>query len=596
MGFSDVQIAEIVGETPAAVRSARQAAGCTPVMKRVDTCAAEFEADTPYMYSTYDGEDECAPNTKGKVLILGGGPNRIGQGIEFDYCCCHASFALSARGYETIMMNSNPETVSTDYDTSDRLFFEPLTVEDVLNVLEAERPEGIIVQFGGQTPLKLAKPLQKYLEENPIPAASGKGHVKIWGTSPDSIDAAEDREQFEALLRELGIDQPPGGIARSEEEAVAVANRLGYPVMVRPSYVLGGRAMEVVYSEKEIVKYINTAVAVDPEQPVLVDKYLNGATELDVDALADVEGNVVIGGIMEHIEEAGIHSGDSACSIPPQTLSFETLTTIREWTPAIARALDVVGLINIQYAVHNGQPYIIEANPRASRTVPFVSKAIGHPLAKYASLVMSGRTLPELGFTEEPVMGHVAVKEAVLPFDKFAGADTLLGPEMRSTGEVMGIDRNFDRAYAKALVAAGMKLPEAGSVFISLNDQDKPAAPALAKALTQLGFSIVATRGTCDAINAAGIEASCILKLHEGRPHGEDMIQNGDIQMCLITPAGDEADARDGLQLRRTALAYKIPLITTVAAARAAVNAMRGIKSGGPLVTRALQRILAAED
>ena len=382
----------------------------------------------------------------------------------------------------------------------------------------------------------------------------------------------------------------------ARKNSKAVAGRLGYPVMVRPSYVLGGRAMEIVYSENDLERYTTTAVQVDPEQPVRVDKYLNNATELDVDALADKDGNVVIGGIMEHIEEAGVHSGDSACSIPPQTLSFETLTTIREWTPAIARALDVVGLINIQYAVHNGQPYIIEANPRASRTVPFVSKAIGHPLAKYASLVMSGRTLPELGFTEEPVMGHVAVKEAVLPFDKFAGADTLLGPEMRSTGEVMGIDGNFDRAYAKALVAAGMKLPEAGSVFISLNDQDKPAAPALAKALTQLGFSIVATRGTCDAINAAGIEASCILKLHEGRPHGEDMIQNGDIQMCLITPAGDEADARDGLQLRRTALAYKIPLITTVAAARAAVNAMRGIKSGGPLVTRALQRILAAED
>ena len=548
------------------------------------------------MYSSYDGECESLPTTQPKVLILGGGPNRIGQGIEFDYCCCHASFALREAGYETIMMNSNPETVSTDYDTSSRLYFEPLTLEDVLNVIEKERPNGIIVQFGGQTPLKLATKLQAALDADPIPCANGDGFVQIWGTSPDSIDAAEDRERWEALLQELKIEQPPGGIARSADEAKAVAGRLGYPVMVRPSYVLGGRAMEIVYSENDLERYTTTAVQVDPEQPVLVDKYLNNATELDVDALADKDGNVVIGGIMEHIEEAGVHSGDSACSIPPQTLSFETLTTIREWTPAIARALDVVGLINIQYAVHNGQPYIIEANPRASRTVPFVSKAIGHPLAKYASLVMSGRTLPELGFTEEPVMGHVAVKEAVLPFDKFAGADTLLGPEMRSTGEVMGIDGNFDRAYAKALVAAGMKLPEAGSVFISLNDQDKPAAPALAKALTQLGFSIVATRGTCDAINAAGIEASCILKLHEGRPHGEDMIQNGDIQMCLITPAGDEADARDGLQLRRTALAYKIPLITTVAAARAAVNAMRGIKSGGPLVTRALQRILAAED
>ena len=578
-GFSDAQIGEMCGVPADEVRAIRKAAGVVPVMKRVDTCAAEFEANTPYMYSAYDGEDECGPTLKPKVLILGGGPNRIGQGIEFDYCCCHASFALSARGYETIMMNSNPETVSTDYDTSDRLFFEPLTVEDVLNVLEAERPEGIIVQFGGQTPLKLAKPLQKYLEENPIPAASGKGHVKIWGTSPDSIDAAEDREQFEALLRELGIDQPPGGIARSEEEAVAVANRLGYPVMVRPSYVLGGRAMEVVYSEKEIVKYINTAVAVDPEQPVLVDKYLNGATELDVDALADVEGNVVIGGIMEHIEEAGVHSGDSACALPTQSISFEALTTIREWTPALAKSLGVVGLINVQYAVHNGKPYIIEANPRASRTVPFVSKAIGHPLAKYASLLMAGATLEELGFTTEPVLNHVAVKEAVLPFDKFPGTDTILGPEMRSTGEVMGIDTSYAAAYAKAQIAGGMRLPVGGTAYISMADMYKAESVSVAKGLLQLGFKIVATQGTCDHLRAHGVDVSPVLKLHEGRPHGGDLIQDNQIQLMIITPSGEESDAKDGLVLRRQALSYKIPLVTTLSAAKALVKSIRSVQN-----------------
>ena len=510
---------------------------------------------------------------------MGGGPNRIGQGIEFDYCCCHAAFSLSAEGYETIMMNSNPETVSTDYDTSDRLYFEPLTVEDVVDVLEAERPEGIIVQFGGQTPLKLAKPLQKYLEENPIPAASGKGNVRIWGTSPDSIDAAEDREQFEALLKRLGIDQPAGGIARSEEEAVAAAAGLGYPVMVRPSYVLGGRAMEVVYNEQNLRKYINTAVAVDPDQPVLVDKYLQGATELDVDALADVNGNVVIGGIMEHIEEAGIHSGDSACALPTQSIPFEALTTIREWTPALAKSLGVVGLINIQYAVHDGKPYIIEANPRASRTVPFVSKAIGHPLAKYASLLMAGKTLEELGFTQEPILDHVAVKEAVLPFDKFPGTDTILGPEMRSTGEVMGIDASYPNAYAKAQIAAGMNLPTGGCAYMSMTDATKGEAVSVAKALNQLGFRIVATKGTSEYLRERGVDVDPVLKLHEGRPHGIDMMQNDEIQLMIITPSGDEVDQKDGLVLRRKALAYKIPLVTTLSAAKALTESIRAMQS-----------------
>ena len=579
-GFSDSQIAELARFAEAEVRDLRRKAGVLPVMKRVDTCAAEFEADTPYMYSTYGGEDECNANNKSKVLILGGGPNRIGQGIEFDYCCCHAAFSLSAEGYETIMMNSNPETVSTDYDTSDRLYFEPLTVEDVVNVLEAERPEGIIVQFGGQTPLKLAKTLQSYLEENPIPAASGKGNVRIWGTSPDSIDAAEDREQFEALLQKLKIDQPPGGIARSESEAIDAANSLGYPVMVRPSYVLGGRAMEVVYNEANLIKYINTAVAIDPEQPVLVDKYLNGATELDVDALADKDGNVVIGGIMEHIEEAGIHSGDSACALPTQSISFEALTTIREWTPALAKSLGVVGLINIQYAVHNGKPYIIEANPRASRTVPFVSKAIGSPLAKFASLLMAGKTLSELGFESEPVLDHVAVKEAVLPFDKFPGTDTILGPEMRSTGEVMGIDTSYPNAYAKAQIAAGMRLPVGGTAYMSMTDAAKDESVSVAKALVQLGFDLVATKGTADFLKSKGVSAvETVLKLHEGRPHGVDMMQNDQIQLMIITPSGDEVDQKDGLVLRRKALAYKIPLVTTLSAAKALTASIRAMQN-----------------
>lgn len=595
-GFSDEQIAGAVGADQYAVRAARIAKGVIPSMKRVDTCAAEFEAATPYMYSSYEGECECEPTNDKKVLILGGGPNRIGQGIEFDYCCCHASFSLRDAGYETIMMNSNPETVSTDYDTSSRLYFEPLTVEDVLNVIEKERPDGIIVQFGGQTPLKLATPLAKFLAANPIPAASGDGFVKIWGTQPESIDAAEDRDLWMALLNKLEIRQPPGGTAVDEAGALAVARGLGYPVMIRPSFVLGGRAMEIVYSDDDIKRYINTAVEVDPDRPVLVDKYLDRADELDVDALSDKDGNVVICGIMQHIEQAGVHSGDSACSIPPQTISESCLETIREWTPKIAKALGVVGLINIQYAVQDNKVYIIEANPRASRTVPFVAKAIGHPLAKYASLLMSGRTLAEINFTEEPVLDHVAVKEAVLPFEKFQGADTLLGPEMRSTGEVMGLDKTFAKAYAKAAIAAGQRLPDSGNIFISMMDKYKDAAVPIAKELAEMGYGIMATYHTAAMLRKEGVpNVQSVLKIQEGRPNAGDLLKNGEIQMMFVTSAGDEADVRDGKDLRRLALGAKVPLITTVAGAKATVQALRGMKEGGGLEQVPLQDYFYSE-
>ncbi|KAK9816811.1 hypothetical protein WJX72_005323 [[Myrmecia] bisecta] len=584
-GFSDPQIARFTGSTPLEVRAYRKQLGVIPSMKRVDTCAAEFEAATPYMYSSYDGDCECEPTTERKVLILGGGPNRIGQGIEFDYCCCHASFALRAAGFETIMMNSNPETVSTDYDTSSRLYFEPLTIEDVLNVLDKERPEGIIVQFGGQTPLSLAKGIEKALLDNPIPCSSGKGNVAIWGTQPDNIDEAEDRDRWMDLLEKLDIKQPPGGMARSEEEALVEAEKLGYPVMVRPSYVLGGRAMEIVYSTKDLKRYITNAVEVDPDRPVLVDKYLDRADEIDVDALADKDGNVTICGIMQHIEQAGVHSGDSACSIPPQTISAECLAVIRDWTPKLAKALKVVGLINIQYCIQDNQVYIIEANPRASRTVPFVAKAVGHPLAKYASLLMSGQTLKDINFTEEPVLNHVAVKEAVLPFDKFPGADTLLGPEMRSTGEVMGIDTDFSKAYAKAAIAAGQRLPSEGGVFISMTDKYKAAIVPIAKDLEALGFKVLATGGTSSYLREQGIKCENVLKIQEGRPNAADLMKNGDISMMMITSTGDEPDVRDGKNLRRLALALKIPIITTVAGAKATTGAIKG------LATSTLQQV-----
>ncbi|XP_045799797.1 carbamoyl-phosphate synthase large chain, chloroplastic [Trifolium pratense] len=579
-GFSDKQIAFATKSNEKEVRDRRLSLGVVPAYKRVDTCAAEFEANTPYMYSSYDFECESAPTNRKKVLILGGGPNRIGQGIEFDYCCCHASFSLQAAGYETIMVNSNPETVSTDYDTSDRLYFEPLTVEDVVNIIDLERPDGIIVQFGGQTPLKLSLPLQQYLDEHKPECASGNGHVRIWGTSPDSIDVAEDRERFNVMLHELQIEHPKGGIARSEADALAIAADVGYPVVVRPSYVLGGRAMEIVYSDERLVTYLETAVEVDPERPVLIDKYLSDAVEIDIDALADSHGNVVIGGIMEHIEQAGIHSGDSACSIPTRTVSAASLETIRSWTEKLAKKLNVCGLMNCQYAITpSGKVYLLEANPRASRTVPFVSKAIGHPLAKYASLVMSGKSLHDINFTKEVIPKHVSVKEAVLPFSKFPGCDVFLSPEMRSTGEVMGIDPLYNIAFAKAQIAAGQKLPLSGSVFLSLNDLTKPHLEKIAKAFIDNGFQIVATAGTALALKFCNIPAVLVLKLHEGRPHAGDMIANGDIQLMVVTSSDDALDRIDGLALRRMALDYKVPIVTTVNGAMATAEAIKSLKS-----------------
>ncbi|KAI5666188.1 hypothetical protein M9H77_16041 [Catharanthus roseus] len=578
-GFSDKQIAFATKSTEMEVRLRRLSLGVKPAYKRVDTCAAEFEANTPYMYSSYDFECESFPTQKKKVLILGGGPNRIGQGIEFDYCCCHTSFALQDAGYETVMMNSNPETVSTDYDTSDRLYFEPLTVEDVLNVIDLEQPDGIIVQFGGQTPLKLALPIQHYLDEYKPKCKSGTGYVRIWGTSPDSIDAAEDRERFNAILKELQIEQPKGGIAKSDQDALAIAADIGYPVVVRPSYVLGGRAMEIVYSDDKLVTYLETAVQVDPERPVLIDKYLSDAIEIDVDSLSDQHGNVVIGGIMEHIEQAGVHSGDSACMIPTKTVSQSCLNTIRSWTTKLAKRLNVCGLMNCQYAITaTGDVFLLEANPRASRTVPFVSKAIGHPLAKYASLVMSGKSLHDLKFTEEVITKHVSVKEAVLPFEKFQGCDVLLGPEMRSTGEVMGIYFEYSIAFAKAQIAAGQKLPLSGTLFLSLNDLTKQHLGTIARAFSSLGFSIVATSGTAHVLELEGIPVERVLKMHEGRPHAADMIANGQIQLIVITSSGDNLDQIDGRKLRRMALAYKIPTITTVAGALATAEAIKSLK------------------
>ncbi len=583
-GFSDRQIAFATNTTEDEVRAFRQSLGINPVYKLVDTCAAEFEALTPYYYSTYEeGESEVLPSEKPKVMILGGGPNRIGQGIEFDYCCCHAAFALSDQGFETIMVNSNPETVSTDYDTSDRLYFEPLTKEDVLNIIETEQPAGIIVQFGGQTPLKLAVPLQNYLNSPNCPVST-----KIWGTSPDSIDTAEDRERFEKILRELDIKQPANGLARSYEQSLTVARRIGYPVVVRPSYVLGGRAMEIVYSDEELKHYMTFAVHIEPDHPILIDKFLENAIEVDIDALADHTGAVVIGGLMEHIEQAGIHSGDSACSIPHTSLPDSVLATIREWTVKLAKALNVIGLMNIQYAVQGDQVYILEANPRASRTVPFVSKATGRPLAKIASIVMSGQTLESLGVTEEIIPTHIAVKEAVLPFDKFAGADTILGPEMRSTGEVMGIDSDFGKAFAKAELAAGVRLATSGTVFVSMNDRDKVAAVPVVKDLQELGFKIMATSGTRHALMENGVQdVELILKVHEGRPHVIDAIKNDQIQFIVNTPSGEDSQF-DSRQIRRSAIDYKLPIITTLAGAKATVAAIRSLQSQ-PLEVKALQ-------
>jgi carbamoyl-phosphate synthase large subunit len=580
-GFSDRQIAFCTKTTEDQVRAYRQSLGVVPAYKLVDTCAAEFAAATPYYYSTYEEESEVIPSDRRKVAILGGGPNRIGQGIEFDYCCCHASYSLRDRGFETIMVNSNPETVSTDYDTSDRLYFEPLTKEDVLNILEAEQPEGVIVQFGGQTPLKLAVPIQTYLEQHP------QLTTKIWGTTPESIDLAEDREKFEQILRKLDIKQPENGIARSFSEAVTVANRIGYPVVVRPSYVLGGRAMEIVYSDAELERYMVYAVQVEPDHPILIDQFLENAIEVDVDAIADRTGMVVIGGIMEHIEQAGIHSGDSACSLPYISLSEATVATIRTWTIQLAQELKVLGLMNIQFAVQGEQVFIIEANPRASRTVPFVAKATGVPLAGYAARLMSGETLAELNYTKEMMPPHMAVKEAVLPFEKFAGTDTILGPEMRSTGEVMGIDIDFGRAYAKAELAASQQLPSGGKVFISTNDRDKQAVVPIARSFIELGFTIVATAGTRQVLQSHGLEIESVLKLHEGRPNVVDVIKNQQIQLIINTPSGEEAQA-DGKLIRRTALTYKVPIVTTIAGAKATAAAISSLQRE-PLTVKAIQ-------
>jgi len=546
------------------VRAERKARGIIPTYRLVDTCAAEFEAYTPYFYSTYGDENEARESDKKKIIILGGGPNRIGQGIEFDYCCVHAAFALKELGYETIMVNSNPETVSTDYDTSDKLFFEPLTLEDVLNICDQEKPDGVIVQFGGQTPLNLAADLKRH-------------GVPIIGTSPESIELAEDRKHFSALLDKIGLKQAEAGTAVSEDEAAAIAKRIGYPVLVRPSFVLGGRAMMIVYEENELRKYMREAVDVSPDRPVLVDRFLEAAIEVDVDCISDGTMSVV-GAIMEHIEQAGIHSGDSACCIPAHSLSDEIKAEITRAAKELARELDVKGLMNIQFAVKDEQLYVIEVNPRASRTVPFVSKATGVPLAKYAAQIMVGKTLTELGFTETVIPTHFSVKEAVFPWNRFPGIDIVLGPEMRSTGEVMGIDADWGMAYAKAQTSSFNPLPTKGNVFLSVSDRDKPAAMEVARELVSLGFEIYATGGTCDRLQAESIPCHRLYKLSEGRrPHVIDMMKNRDIHFIINTPSGHSA-REDEVKIRSGAVANKISYCTNMAAARASVKAIRSLK------------------
>jgi carbamoyl-phosphate synthase large subunit len=564
LGFSDRRLAQLVGSDELRIRDARKKMMIEATFKMVDTCAAEFVAYTPYLYSTYERECEANPTNRPKVVILGAGPNRIGQGIEFDYCCVHAVFALKELGYETIMVNCNPETVSTDYDTADRLYFEPLTLEDVLNIVDREKPAGVIVQFGGQTPLKLAIPLQQ-------------AGVKILGTSPDAIDRAEDRERFKQLLQKLKLNQPPNGTAVSFQQAALIGRQIGYPVLVRPSYVLGGRAMEIVYDEHDLKDYMERAVQASPDHPILVDKFLEDAIEMDVDAISDGQ-TVVIGGIMEHIEEAGIHSGDSACSLPPHSVSDGLLKEIREQTAAMALELGVVGLINIQFAIKDKVVYVLEVNPRASRTVPFVSKAIGVPLAKLAAKVMVGKTLREVGFTEERRLAHVAVKEAVLPFAKFPNVDTVLGPEMKSTGEVMGIDADFGRAFAKSQIAASGRLPLSGTIFLSVRDKDKPAVASLAAALVESGFRLIATEGTAAVIHRAGVPVERVHKVTDGlRPHVVDRMKNGEVALVINTPEGRSA-RMDSYSIRRAAVTLGIPYFTTMAAAAATAEAIRSLR------------------
>ena len=564
-GFSDRRLAKLLNTTETAVRTQRQAQNVRPVYKRVDTCAAEFATATAYMYSTYEDECEAQPSTRKKIMVLGGGPNRIGQGIEFDYCCVHAALAMREDGYETIMVNCNPETVSTDYDTSDRLYFEPVTLEDVLEIVHVEQPAGVIVQFGGQTPLKRAREL----EANGVP---------IIGTTPDMIDAAEDRERFQKLLQELHLKQPPNRTARTPEEALQLANEIGYPLVVRPSYVLGGRAMEIVHEQKDLERYMQEAVKVSFDSPVLLDRFLNDATEVDVDALSDGQ-QVIIGGIMEHVEQAGVHSGDSACSLPPYSLSREIQDELRRQTAMMAQGLNVVGLMNVQFAIQgqgkDAVVYVLEVNPRASRTVPFVSKATGLPLAKIAARCMAGRTLADQGVVHEVIPPYYSVKEAVFPFAKFPGVDTILGPEMKSTGEVMGVGRSFAEAFVKSQLAAGAKLPSGGRAFISVKPGDRTKAVEVARELHELGFSLVATRGTGGAIAAAGLPVTIVNKVNEGRPHIVDMIKNNEINMIVNSVEEKRTAINDSRSIRTSALAARVNVFTTIEGARAACIGMR---------------------
>ncbi len=582
--LSDRRIAYLTKSSEDEVRARRKRLGIVPVYKRVDTCGAEFESYTPYLYSTYEEEDEAAPTDKRKIMILGSGPNRIGQGIEFDYCCCHASFALRDAGFETIMVNCNPETVSTDYDTSDRLYFEPLTFEDVMNIVDVERPEGVIVQFGGQTPLNLAMRLDD-------------AGVPIIGTSPDSIDLAEDRKRFGALLSELGIPQPENGTATSQEEARECAQRIGYPVLVRPSYVLGGRAMAIVYDEASLDEYMRTAVDASPERPVLIDKFLERAAEFDVDALADEE-TCVVAGIQEHIEEAGIHSGDSSCVLPPVRIEEEHLETMRHYTKELARALSVRGLMNIQFAIKDDRVYVLEVNPRASRTVPFVSKAMGVPLASIAALVMAGRALKDFNLPEDltetlRTSGRYFIKSPVFPFVKFPGVDPILSPEMHSTGEVMGVGNTFGEAYAKAMMGAGLGLPTTGTAFISVNDGDKGQAALLARRLVRLGFNVVATVGTAARLREVGLKVESVFKVNEGRPNIVDHIKRGEIDIIINTPLG-RASHFDEQAIRRAALQYNVPCVTTMTGAQAIVEAISARASGEKMSVYSLQELHAA--